>query len=80
MTWEDVSLAEVTDRSLEVIVADQDRLGAHEQLGVVRLNLGTGNIIANIIFFKENKDRDKKEDLYKKTEYFLSSFESAKIL
>ena len=42
LAWENVSLGEAAERSLELVVLDQDRLGAHEQLGMVRLNLGTG--------------------------------------
>ncbi len=40
--WEDLSLTEVADRGLEVAVFHHDRLGQHELLGGVRLNLGTG--------------------------------------
>ena len=42
LVWEDLSLQEVGDRGLEVAVFDHDRLGQHELLGGVRLNLGTG--------------------------------------
>ena len=42
MTWDDLSPAEVADRCLEVTVFDHDRLGQHDQIGGVRLNLGTG--------------------------------------
>jgi C2 domain len=44
LVWEDLSLAEVADRGLEVAVFDHDRLGQHELLGGVRLNLGTGTV------------------------------------
>ncbi|XP_023347926.1 synaptotagmin-like protein 2 [Eurytemora carolleeae] len=42
MTWDDLSISEVEDRSLEIILYDHDRMGHHEMMGGIRLNLGTG--------------------------------------
>ncbi len=42
LSYENVSLAELADRSLEVSVWDHDRLGHNEMLGGVRFNLGIG--------------------------------------
>eukprot|EP00095_Tigriopus_kingsejongensis_P011672 maker-scaffold59_size442576-snap-gene-2.13 protein:Tk11672 transcript:maker-scaffold59_size442576-snap-gene-2.13-mRNA-1 annotation:"hypothetical protein TcasGA2_TC001061" len=42
VTWDQVSLAELADRSLEVSIWDHDRLGQNEMLGGVRFNLGSG--------------------------------------
>ncbi|GLH10864.1 Protein kinase C, brain isozyme [Gryllus bimaculatus] len=40
--YEDVSLQELSERSLELTVWDHDRLASNEFLGGVRFNLGTG--------------------------------------
>ncbi|KAJ4452184.1 hypothetical protein ANN_03702 [Periplaneta americana] len=40
--YEDVSLQELSERSLELTVWDHDRLGSNEFLGGLRFNLGTG--------------------------------------
>jgi len=42
LTYNDVSLAELADRGLEVSVWDHDRLGHNDMIGGVRFNLGTG--------------------------------------
>ncbi len=49
ITYENVSLAELADRSLEVSVWDHDRLGHNEMLGGVRLNLGMGKMFVLIL-------------------------------
>lgn len=41
-TYEDVSLAELSERALELTIWDHDRLASNEFLGGVRLSLGTG--------------------------------------
>ena len=41
-TWEELSMEELADRSLELAVWDHDRIGHQDFLGGVRLNLGTG--------------------------------------
>ena len=41
-TWEELSMEELADRSLELAVWDHDRMGHQDFLGGVRLNLGTG--------------------------------------
>jgi len=43
MTWDDISLDALFDRSLELTVWDHDRLSHNEILGGVRFNLGTGS-------------------------------------
>jgi len=43
MTWDDISLDALWDRSLELTVWDHDRLSHNEILGGVRFNLGTGS-------------------------------------
>jgi hypothetical protein len=40
--YEDVSLQELSERSLELTVWDHDRLASNEFLGGLRFNLGTG--------------------------------------
>ena len=45
MTWDDISLDALWDRSLELTVWDHDRLSHNEILGGVRFNLGTGKLI-----------------------------------
>merc|ERR1719373_1131758 len=40
--WEDLSIEDLADRSLELAVWDHDRMGHQDFLGGVRLNLGTG--------------------------------------
>ena len=42
ITWDDLSIEELADRSLEVAVWDHDRMGQQDFLGGVRLNLGSG--------------------------------------
>lgn len=46
-TYQDVGLAELAERSLELTIWDHDRLASNEFLGGVRINLGTGKIIFN---------------------------------
>jgi len=41
-TWEELSMEDLADRSLELAVWDHDRMGHQDFLGGVRLNLGTG--------------------------------------
>lgn len=43
--YDDVTLQELADRSLELTVWDHDRLASNEFLGMVRFSLGTGTII-----------------------------------
>ena len=51
LSYENVSLAELADRSLEVSVWDHDRLGHNEMLGGVRFNLGIGEkLLRNVCF------------------------------
>merc|ERR1712117_922731 len=42
LSWDELSIEDLGDRSLEVGVWDHDRLGHQDFLGGVRLNLGTG--------------------------------------
>ena len=42
MSWDDISLDALSERSLELSVWDHDRLGHNEILGGVRFSLGTG--------------------------------------
>ena len=49
MTWDDISLDALFDRSLELTVWDHDRLSHNEILGGVRFNLGTGKLIPQSI-------------------------------
>ena len=49
MTWDDISLDALWDRSLELTVWDHDRLSHNEILGGVRFNLGTGKLIPSSI-------------------------------
>ena len=42
VSWDDLTLEEVADRSIELAVWDHDRLGHQDFLGGVRFNLGTG--------------------------------------
>ena len=42
MSFEDVTLQELTEKSLELAVWDHDRFGSSEFLGGCRLNLGKG--------------------------------------
>ena len=41
-SYQNVSLQELSERSLELTIWDHDRLSSNEFLGGVRLNLGTG--------------------------------------
>lgn len=40
--YEDVTLAELSERALELTIWDHDRLASNEFLGGVRFSLGTG--------------------------------------
>ena len=51
MSWDDISLDALWDRSLELTVWDHDRLSHNEILGGVRFNLGTGKKLENDPFF-----------------------------
>merc|ERR1712209_223338 len=42
LSWEDLSIEDLADRSFELAVWDHDRLGHQDFLGGVRLNLGSG--------------------------------------
>ncbi|CAB4070207.1 SYTL [Lepeophtheirus salmonis] len=42
ISWDDVTLAELSDRSLEITVWDHDRLGHNEMIGGLRFNNGSG--------------------------------------
>ena len=44
-TWEELSIEDLADRSLELGVWDHDRLGHGDFLGGVRLNLGSGQCL-----------------------------------
>ena len=44
LTWEELSIEDLADRSLELGVWDHDRLGHQDFLGGVRLNLGSGQL------------------------------------
>ena len=41
--WDDLTIEDVSDRSLELAIWDHDRLGHQDFLGGARFNLGTGN-------------------------------------
>ena len=41
--WDDLTIEDVADRSLELAIWDHDRLGHQDFLGGARFNLGTGN-------------------------------------
>lgn len=43
--YDDVTLQELADRSLELTVWDHDRLASNEFLGMVRFSLGTGTTV-----------------------------------
>lgn len=49
--YEDVSLQELSERSLELTVWDHDRLASNEFLGGLRFNLGTGKCF--LVCFQE---------------------------
>jgi len=42
LSWEELSIEDLADRSLELAVWDHDRLGHQDLIGGVRLNLGSG--------------------------------------
>eukprot|EP00096_Caligus_rogercresseyi_P001685 TRINITY_DN1280_c0_g1_i6.p1 TRINITY_DN1280_c0_g1~~TRINITY_DN1280_c0_g1_i6.p1 ORF type:complete len:217 (+),score=57.08 TRINITY_DN1280_c0_g1_i6:647-1297(+) len=42
ITWDTVTLSELSDRSLELTVWDHDRLGQNEMIGGLRFNNGSG--------------------------------------
>ena len=42
LSWDDLSLADLSERCLELTVWDHDRIGHNDILGGVRFNLGTG--------------------------------------
>ena len=44
LSWDDLSIEDLADRSLEIGVWDHDRLGHQDFLGGVRLNLGSGKL------------------------------------
>jgi hypothetical protein len=46
--YEDVTLAELSERALELTIWDHDRLASNEFLGGVRFSLGTGEFLAVI--------------------------------
>ncbi len=46
LVFDDVSHQELAERSLELCIWNHDRLASKEFLGGVRLNLGTGTILA----------------------------------
>ena len=43
LSWDDISLSDLSERCLELTVWDHDRIGHNDILGGVRFNLGTGN-------------------------------------
>ena len=42
LSWDDISLSDLSERCLELTVWDHDRIGHNDILGGVRFNLGTG--------------------------------------
>ena len=48
LSWEELSIEDLADRSLELAVWDHDRLGHQDLIGGVRLNLGSGTNYSNI--------------------------------
>jgi synaptotagmin-like protein len=53
--YEDVSLQELSERSLELTVWDHDRLASNEFLGGLRFNLGSGKenfLLSQVIFIE----------------------------
>ena len=45
MIFDDVTLQELNERSLELGIWDHDRFGSSDFLGGCRLNLGRGNLV-----------------------------------
>jgi synaptotagmin-like protein len=43
LSWDDISLSDLSERCLELTVWDHDRIGHNDILGGVRFNLGTGH-------------------------------------
>jgi synaptotagmin-like protein len=48
--YEDLTLAELSERALELTIWDHDRLASNEFLGGVRFSLGTGEAFHQITF------------------------------
>ena len=42
LSWDDLSLADLSERCLELTVWDHDRIGHNDILGGVRFNVGSG--------------------------------------
>ncbi|KAF4530580.1 hypothetical protein B566_EDAN006786 [Ephemera danica] len=56
--YEDVSLQELSERSLELTVWDHDRLASNEFLGGLRFNLGTGKHYAKTVDWMDATGRE----------------------
>ena len=51
LSWDDLSLADLSERCLELTVWDHDRIGHNDILGGVRFNLGTGmTLLSNCLW------------------------------
>lgn len=50
--YEDLTLAELSERALELTIWDHDRLASNEFLGGIRFSLGTGKLQNNLTFDK----------------------------
>ena len=48
MIYEDLSIDELKERSLELTVWDHDKITSNEFMGGIRLNLGSGKILSEI--------------------------------
>lgn len=50
MIYEDLSVDELKERSLELTVWDHDKITSNEFMGGIRLNLGSGKIVSTFFF------------------------------
>ena len=52
--FDDLTHQELRERALELDIWNHDRLATKEFLGGIRLNLGTGKLLTNLIFIFQN--------------------------
>ncbi|XP_075215985.1 bitesize isoform X2 [Lycorma delicatula] len=57
-TYQDVGLAELAERSLELTIWDHDRLASNEFLGGVRINLGTGKHYGKTVDWMDSSGKE----------------------
>jgi len=58
ITWDDIDLKDINERSVEVSLWDHDRMGQHENLGGVRLNLGSGRQGGKTVTWMDGQGRE----------------------